>query len=57
MKQLAAYLDVGLIHKESGNEVFFDVAHFWTFKQGTVARYVEIFNSAIAQDQQIRRTE
>lgn len=55
--QLAVYLDVSLIHRESGNEMFFDVAHFWTFKQGKVARYVEIFNSAIAQDQQTGRRE
>jgi len=32
--------------------MFFDVAHFWTFSRGKVARYVEIFNSAIARDQQ-----
>ncbi|MEM8839829.1 MAG: LuxR C-terminal-related transcriptional regulator [Pseudomonadota bacterium] len=51
--QVAVYLDVGLIHKKSGNEMFFDVAHFWTFKDGKVARYVEVFNTAIAHEQQI----
>jgi len=50
--QLAVYLDVSLIHRDTGNEMFFDVAHFWAFKDGKVARYVEIFNSAIAQNQQ-----
>lgn len=50
--QLAVYLDVSLVHRESQNEMFFDVAHFWAFKENKVARYVEIFNSAVAQDQQ-----
>lgn len=50
--QLAVYLDVSLLHRASRNEMFFDVAHFWTFKNRKVARYVEIFNSAVAQDQQ-----
>jgi len=50
--QLAVYLDVSLLHRASGNEMFFDVAHFWTFRDGKVARYVEIFNSAVAEDQQ-----
>ncbi|MCR9241485.1 MAG: nuclear transport factor 2 family protein [Rhodobiaceae bacterium] len=53
-EQLAVYLDVSLLHRESGNEMFFDVAHFWTFRSGKIARYVEIFNSAIAQNQQDR---
>jgi len=52
--QVAVYLDVGLVHRESGNEMFFDVAHFWTFKDGKIARYVEVFNSALALDQQQR---
>lgn len=51
--QVAVYLDVGLIYKKTGNQMFFDVAHFWTFKEGKVARYVEIFNSAVALEQQL----
>ena len=50
--QLAVYLDVSLLHRESQNEMFFDVAHFWTFRGEKIARYVEIFNSAVAEDQQ-----
>ncbi|MEM8636202.1 MAG: LuxR C-terminal-related transcriptional regulator [Pseudomonadota bacterium] len=54
--QVAVYLDVGLLHKETGNEMFFDVSHFWTFKNGKVARYVELFNSAAAHDQQLSKS-
>ena len=50
--QLAVYLDVSLVHRKTNNEMFFDVAHFWTFNGGKVARYVEIFNSSVAHNQQ-----
>lgn len=53
-EQVAVYLDVGLVHRESGNEMFFDVAHFWTLRHGKIARYVEVFNTAIANNQQSR---
>ncbi|MEM1048417.1 MAG: LuxR C-terminal-related transcriptional regulator [Pseudomonadota bacterium] len=50
--QVAVYLDVGLIHKASRNQMYFDVAHFWAFREGKLARYVEVFNTAVAQEQQ-----
>lgn len=52
--QIAVYLDVELEHRESGNRMFFDVAHFWTFRGDVAVRYVEIFNTALAHDHQTR---
>jgi len=52
--QIAVYLDVELKHRDSGNRMFFDVAHFWTFRGDVAVRYVEIFNTALAHDHQTR---
>ncbi len=49
--RIAVYLDVELIHLESGTPMAFDVAHFWTFQGDKVVRYLELFNSGLAERQ------
>lgn len=49
--QIAVYLDVDLEHRETGNRMYFEVSHFWTFSGAHAVRYIEIFNSAAAYDQ------
>jgi ketosteroid isomerase-like protein len=49
--RIAVYLDVELIHLESGTPLAFDVAHFWTFQGDKVVQYLELFNSGLAERQ------
>lgn len=50
-ERVAVYLDVELVHLDTGTTLGFDVAHFWTFRGEHVIRYLELFNSGLAEQQ------
>ena len=54
---VAVYLDVELIHLETGTPLSFDVAHFWTFRGQHAVRYLELFNSGVAERQLRKASE